>query len=475
MHGVLVATDRNHRRMTLRAVSGLDESRSGTSHTAAAASAAASATGGEQTALRQLSRLSRAIERLDVAGARARLAVARAPFDRELAALLAQRQSSRRRRRELRAAAAALPPPARADRLLALDRESQRERSAIKAMRAERDRVVAVLATELEDRLQRRGELRNRRRRLSRRLQSAMHASRGFINFAGRHAGLGELFGAAGIPSGSGECCGPKLLQEAAQRCLRPLAIAEFWWGEPSADGARQPRHFYGPCAMRCQPLLGHLLCGADAPRPILEMAYSDDDFVVVDKPAGLRSVPGRGSAGQDCAQSRLAGMLPGDGFLRAVHRLDQATSGLLIIARNPTAHRRLAAQFAAATVHKEYIAVVGTYVGPDRGDIRLRLRADLADRPRQVVDERGGRDAHTSFRVIGRHGAMHTRLALCPHSGRTHQLRVHCASGMAAPIVGDTLYGGEPGERLLLHASLLEFAHPSHGTPMTVTSPAPF
>jgi tRNA pseudouridine32 synthase/23S rRNA pseudouridine746 synthase len=201
---------------------------------------------------------------------------------------------------------------------------------------------------------------------------------------------------------------------------------------------------------------------------------YEDDCIVVADKPAGLLSVPGRGSSAQDCLQSRLAAMRPSDGFLRAVHRLDQATSGVLVFARDQRSHRELCARFAAGAVDKEYLAVVGGRIVADDGQIRLRLRPDPGDRPRQVVDEIRGRETLTLYRVVARRESA-TVVALRPRTGRTHQLRVHCAAGIGHPIVGDRLYGGAPAERLMLHAHRLELSHPATGERLAFESLPPF
>lgn len=466
MHGVLVGRDAAGRTLTLRAVSGLDGDaenppggvyRCGVSATE------------EQTVLHQLSLLSAAIERLDIAAARARLAAAAEPFDREIARLAAIRQESKRRRTALRASIS--DHAARQ----ALDRESQHERAALRALRRQRASATAAAADDLTQRLAKRAALRGERRRRSRALQTAMHASRGFVNFAARYAGVAELFGDAGIPSGTGECCAPKLLQEAARRSVRPTGMAEFWWGPPAADAIKRGGNFYGPCATRCEPLLGHLLCGAAAPHPPVPIIFVDSQIIVVDKPAGLRSVPGRGSGGQDNVLSRLTAMHPDDRHLRAAHRLDQATSGLLVIARTATAHGHLARQFAAGSIFKEYEALVGGAVSSQDGTIDLPLRADLTHRPRQVVDTAAGRAATTIFSVVDCADGKRTRLALQPRSGRTHQLRVHCAAGLGNPIIGDTLYGGDPAERLYLHATMIAFEHPTAGTYLTFHSSPPF
>lgn len=472
MMGVLAGEDATGRPVVLRAFSGTldgddDGFVGGTRRDPMTAAA-------EQATLRELSRLSAEIAALDVDGAQRALADARQPYDTAIARMAVGREMRKRDRAARRAAVPASADDFDAARLRAeLDRESQLEGIAMRVIRRERARTIEPLAAELARMVTRRSELRAERRRRSRELQAAMHAAQGFINFAGRHAHLSQLFRARRIPSGAGECCAPKLLQEAARRCVTPRGMVEFWWGPPPSDGSKRHRQLYGPCVAKCQPLLGHLLCGADAPRPAAVILYEDDWLVVADKPAGLLSLPGRGSLAQDCLQTRLAAMRPG-GFLRAGHRLDQATSGILVLARDERSHRALCARFAIGSVDKEYVAIVGGRLAVDEGEVRLRLRADPNDRPRQVVDETRGRESLTRYRVVG-HRASGTVLALRPLTGRTHQLRVHCAAGIGHAIVGDELYGGAPAERLMLHARRIELSHPATGERLAFESPPPF
>jgi len=195
-----------------------------------------------------------------------------------------------------------------------------------------------------------------------------------------------------------------------------------------------------------------------------------DSALLVVDKPAGLLSVPGL--TGEESVESLLRRQY---GEVYMVHRLDQDTSGLMLVARTRDAYHLLQRQFLERTIDKMYIAVVDGIV-EGSGTIRLPLRPDPLDRPRQVVDHEQGKEAVTDYRVLDRVGQGRVRLALTPHTGRTHQLRMHCAhqEGLGCPIVGDRLYG-KPAERLLLHAAKLSFTHPSSGERLTFTSPAPF
>jgi tRNA pseudouridine32 synthase / 23S rRNA pseudouridine746 synthase len=200
---------------------------------------------------------------------------------------------------------------------------------------------------------------------------------------------------------------------------------------------------------------------------------YSDGALIVVDKPAGLLSVPGRGAALQDCVASRVQALF---GDARVVHRLDQATSGLMLLARGPVAQRRLSRQFEARQVSKQYVAVVGGLVAVDQGRIDLPLAADWPNRPRQQVDLHSGKASLTRWRVLSRDpAAQTTRLELEPVTGRSHQLRVHLLA-VGHAIVGDTLYAPRlPWPRLLLHAAALTLTHPDDGRALNFSSPPPF
>ena len=201
-----------------------------------------------------------------------------------------------------------------------------------------------------------------------------------------------------------------------------------------------------------------------------------DDAWVVVDKPAGWLAVPGRGPDKQDCLLARLQSRWPD---VLTVHRLDQATSGLMVFARGAAAQRALSRAFESRAVHKAYVACVAGLVSPDSGEIDLPLAADWPNRPRQQVDRQNGRPSRTRFEVLARDAPSNTtRLRLLPHTGRTHQLRVHLAA-IGHPILGDALYAGELADarplRLMLHASELSFAHPVDGEPLSFTRPPPF
>lgn len=275
-------------------------------------------------------------------------------------------------------------------------------------------------------------------------------------------------------PSGSGECCEPKLLHYAFTHSLRPLEIGMIWWGAPPRGEVRHHGRFYPACNGKCKPLLRFLLddptLGNDTAKasPTLRIVYEDDAITVVDKPAGMLSVNGRSTA--ESVYTHLCNRHPERPPVHMVHRLDMDTSGLLVVANTKEAHRHLQRQFAEHTIRKTYTALLEHEIHGS-GTISLPLRADYDDRPRQMVDISGGKQALTEYASAGG-----CRVRLSPLTGRTHQLRLHCAHhlGLANPIVGDRLYGNR-GTRLCLHASSITFTHPVTGDIMTFESTPDF
>lgn len=323
----------------------------------------------------------------------------------------------------------------------------------------------------------------------SRSIYAELHGTYRLRNAAGEVRSLRDLFAPHLPPGGAGDCAGPKLVAHAHALDARPIALAEFWWGAPPRAGGRQDGVFYPACRGRCAKILPFMLQGIPCePPPDVGLRPVDPDapqavhldaaIIVVDKPAGLLSVPGRGPTRADSVQSRLqARHGSGDGtWPRMAHRLDLATSGLLIAARDRDALVALQRQFSAQAVDKRYVAIVQGRVEPDRGWIDLPLRPDIDDRPRQVVDRAHGRPSRTHFEVLARLPDDRTRIALRPATGRTHQLRLHAAhpEGLGSPIVGDVLYGFG-GDRLLLHASNVAFRHPVTGAMLRLSSEPPF
>ena len=301
-------------------------------------------------------------------------------------------------------------------------------------------------------------------------------------------------------PGGTGDCCAPKLLQYAYQHQLRPVQIAEFWYGESPKGEIRHHGHFYPACRGKCKPVLTHMLQGLPMSETVayrdlsaqLRVLYEDEAIVVVSKPSGLLSVRGKMPipSVESLLEERLRKrvMMP--------HRLDMDTSGLMVVALTEEAYHHLQRQFLERTIKKSYVALVerksggkdgrdgndgsdghdGNHVIGEKGTIVLPLRPDPLDRPRQVVDQEHGKAAVTDYEIIGIIPEGTLRLRLTPHTGRTHQLRVHCAhpEGLNRPIIGDNLYGTK-GTRLYLHAEELSFVHPTTGRTMRFHKEADF
>ena len=272
-------------------------------------------------------------------------------------------------------------------------------------------------------------------------------------------------------PGGTGDCCAPKLLQYAYQHGLKPVCMAEFWWGPSPKSEIRQHGQFYPACRGKCKPVLTWMLQGLDVdpdpeevglPHLQPEIVYDDEVLAVVNKPSGMLSVPGRTEhyCVATWAQQRWEGAM-------MVHRLDMCTSGLLLVAKTTDAYHHLQRQFEARTIKKKYLALVEGIPQKEHGIIDLPLFCDPINRPRQVVDYEHGKRAITEYRVIStqRVGSFVSLLALWPHTGRTHQLRMHCAhpDGLGCPILGDELYGHK-SDRLYLQAQAITFIHPVTG-----------
>ena len=294
-------------------------------------------------------------------------------------------------------------------------------------------------------------------------------------------------------PAGSGECCEPKLLQYAYLHGYKPLQMAMFWWGESPKEEIRHHLQFYPACNGKCKPILHWMLPdrvfdSKIAEKQALEILYEDDQLAVIHKPAGLLSVPGRDSS-QPSVYSIMRKKYPAANSPLIVHRLDMATSGLMIIAKTDFAYHRLQKEFLHHRVQKKYIAIIGckdqeacdkiwdSSIASGKQKISLPLMPDYLDRPRQIVNHAQGKEAITEYEVLDRIDATHLRLALYPKTGRTHQLRVHCAhhEGLNAPILGDPLYGNEKASRLHLHAEEITFEHPLTGKEINIKREADF
>lgn len=285
-------------------------------------------------------------------------------------------------------------------------------------------------------------------------------------------------------PAGSGECCEPKLLQYAYSLGYKPLQMAMFWWGESPKEEIRHHLHFYPACNGKCKPILQWMLPASTfEPAAVdlslynkVETLYEDREIAVIHKPEGLLSVPGKDAA-QPSVHALMRSKYPEATGPLIVHRLDMSTSGVMMIAKTEFAYHRLQKAFLNHQIQKKYVAIISGKDIPEKGIISLPLMPDYLDRPRQIVDHELGKEAITEYEVLETVDDSHLRIALYPKTGRTHQLRVHCAhqEGLKAPILGDPLYGNEKTARLHLHAEEITFEHPLTGKKMTITRKADF
>ncbi|MBF2058044.1 MAG: RluA family pseudouridine synthase [Cyanobacterium sp. T60_A2020_053] len=321
--------------------------------------------------------------------------------------------------------------------------------------------------------------LKKERKNLSRQLQLQMEGAYSLTNFAGETLTLSEVVNKSFIPTGTGDCSAPKLLHYSATNGLKPLAMAEFWWGKTSPNGEKKSGEFYPACMERCQPIMGFLLSGLSTGIishniDQLEIIYEDEYLIIVNKPHGLLSVPGRGIEKFDSAESRLKTSLKDGKNIKAVHRLDQDTSGLLILVKSNNIYTEIAQQFAKKEVKKIYEAILIGMVKDDEGVINLPLWGNPEKRPSQQVNYDHGKPSITHYRVLKREKNQ-TRIEFLPITGRTHQLRVHSATGLNCPIKGDNLYNDNHDGRLCLHARKITFCHPVTKEKLLFTTMTPF
>lgn len=321
-------------------------------------------------------------------------------------------------------------------------------------------------------------------------LQNQIFEQFRILNGRGEIKTLVELFvpTAQGVPpAGAGECAAPKLLQYAFQKGYKPIAMAEFWQGTSPRGEVRHHGAFYPACIGKCKPILTHMLEGLDVePNPLEAIApteprilFEDSHLVIIDKPCGMLSVEGK--SGVRSVEQWAMERYPDVTSPMIVHRLDQSTSGILVLAKDKDTHKALQEQFIRRSVSKRYTAIIEGRVAHEIGIIELPMRLDYDNRPRQMVAD-DGKSAVTEYRVLGYEGER-TRVEFTPITGRTHQLRLHSAhhKGLNAPIVGDNIYGREcntdlkDGHRLCLHASRLEFTHPATGERITINSAPEF
>lgn len=367
-----------------------------------------------------------------------------------------------------------------------LIRESQFQKAEYKRLERRWKERLDALQTRIDTYKAAIERLKTERKMRSAALQQQLFSQFKFLNARGETKDLCAIFHQTvqkTPPAGAGECAAPKLLQYAYLQGWKPLAMAEFWWGESPKTEIRRHGQYYPACKGKCGPILAHMLVGLEvAPNPLLQTAvaeipldilWEDEWLVVVHKPAGMAAVPGKAVAGS--LYDRLRARYPEATGPLLVHRLDMATSGVLLAAKTKAVHQHLQAQFKNRTIRKRYIALLDGDVRVPEGRIDLPLASDPLDRPRQRVDPVAGKPALTTYRVLAYAGGR-TRVALYPLTGRTHQLRVHAAHrlGLDCPIAGDELYG-KKADRLYLHAEYLEFIHPVTGERVGVEKKAPF
>lgn len=369
-----------------------------------------------------------------------------------------------------------------------LIRESQFQKAEYKRLERSWKARITTLQTQTEDWERRISALKSERKTRSAALQQKLFEQFGMLNYRGEVKNLCEIFGQTvhkTPPAGAGECAAPKLLQQAYLHGWKPIAMAEFWWGDSPKTEIRHHGHYYPACKGKCEPILQHMLQGLQVeenpmlkrmqvPSQNLEIVYEDPWLSVINKPAGMLSVPGKEDAVS--VYSLMREQYPeADGPL-TVHRLDMATSGLMLIAKTKRVHQNLQAQFKNRLVRKRYVALLEGIVPKDKGTVDLPLCLNPLDRPRQMVHTEHGKPAITDYQVLERLDGKRTRIAFYPRTGRTHQLRIHAAHplGLHCPIIGDELYG-EKADRLYLHAEYLEFTHPKTGETVRITKEAEF
>lgn len=368
----------------------------------------------------------------------------------------------------------------------AMIRESQFQKAELKRLERSLKEHLSSLQKETDTYVSQIEALKNERKSRSATLQQQLFEQFRLLNARGEVKDLCSIFAHTVHkipPAGAGECAAPKLLQYAYFHHYRPVAMAEFWWGDSPKAEIRHHGHYYPACKGKCEPILGHMLQGLEVEEnpllednhrtTVLDIIYEDDYLLIVNKPAGMLSVPGKETA--DSVYSRIRHLYPDATGPLVVHRLDMATSGLLLIAKTKEVHQNLQAQFSNRSIKKRYTALLEGIVSNEEGTIDLPLCLNPLDRPRQIVDKEHGKPAITRYRVLARTESQ-TLVAFYPFTGRTHQLRVHSAHslGLHCPIKGDELYGSK-ADRLYLHAESLEFTHPVSKEKVTIEVKADF
>lgn len=367
-----------------------------------------------------------------------------------------------------------------------LSQESIKQKNELKKKTIYWQKRIEKIKRELEEITSDIALKRKNRKNISNALQKKLFDQYHFLNGKGELKSLYDIFKETPQltpPAAAGECAAPKLLQYAFEQQLKPLAMAEFWWGESPKSAIRKHKHFYPACQGKCQAILGHMLQGIKIDEnPLLnqssdgkniEVIYEDEELLIINKPADFLSVPGKTI--QDSVYHRIKMLFPKATGPLIIHRLDMSTSGLMIIAKSKGTHKYIQKQFINRNVQKRYIALLDGLIKENNGIIDLPLRVDLEDRPRQLVCYQHGKPAKTKWEVIERYNGK-TKVYFYPITGRTHQLRVHSAhiKGLNTAILGDDLYG-KKSNRLHLHAEAIEFKHPKTKELVRFEIKAPF
>jgi tRNA pseudouridine32 synthase/23S rRNA pseudouridine746 synthase len=363
-----------------------------------------------------------------------------------------------------------------------LNKESQLEKILFKKMAKYWDYKISDAEKEVSfftNEINQKKEIRSLK---SAKLQQQLFDNYAFLNQYKKSKSLGEIF-ENNPPAGAGECAAPKLLHYAFQNNLKPIAMAEFWWGQSPKSEIRKHKQFYPACTGKCEPILKHMLLDIEmdenpflnntAEHQNIEIVFEDEYLAVIHKPHEFLSVPGKNVS--DSVYQRVKDLYPNATGPLIVHRLDMSTSGLMLIAKSEEVYKNLQSQFIKRTIQKRYVALLDGIVTQDEGFIDLPLRVDLDNRPNQLVCYEHGKSARTKFEVISRENNQ-TRIHFYPITGRTHQLRVHASHnlGLNCPIIGDDLYGTK-ANRLHLHAEEITFEHPINKERITIFEEAKF
>lgn len=364
-----------------------------------------------------------------------------------------------------------------------LSEESKKESILLKKMTKYWNFQIEKAQNEVNLLLDEINQHKDERRQKSGALQQKLFAEYSFLNQFGERKSIGKIFN-NNPPAGAGECAAPKLLHYAFEHNLKPIAMAEFWWGQSPKSEIRKHKQFYPACKSKCEPiLLSHMLDGLDmeanpfqenpAEGKNIEIVYEDEILAVINKPAEFLSVPGKIIS--DSVYQRVKELYPNATGPLIIHRLDMSTSGLMLIAKDEETYVKLQSQFIKRTIKKRYVALLDGILEENEGFIDLPLRVDLDDRPRQLVCYEHGKIAQTKWEKIEVSNNQ-TLVYFYPITGRTHQLRVHASHelGLNTPIVGDDLYGTK-GNRLHLHAEQLIFIHPKSNKEIYIQRNAEF